>query len=151
MAASLRFDIFHSADIRVSTNPLELATGDTPFVGAEIEMQGAERCFFIISVGELADTDATLTPLVEDEFGAAGFNAVADAQLIPTTGAEQVLSDDAAGEDGILVIGYQGSGDRVRLTLTPASNTGVIVVSVAAILTGMSHGPRRTAQAVLVS
>lgn len=148
MASTLRFDIFHSADSRISTSPLELATGDTPFVGAEIAMQGFERCFFLIAVGEFADTDATLTPLVEDEFGAAGFNAVADLQLIPTTGAELVLADDAAGEDATLVIGYQGNGDRVRLTLTPASNTGVLVVSVIALLTGADHGARRTVQVV---
>ena len=146
MTQSLRFDLFHSAGFRLS-NPPTREAGNAADQGVGVDMTGFERCFFLIAVGTFADAAAELTPLVEHRNGADAYTAVADADMIPDAAAELQITQ--ANDDRMLVIGYQGGRDDVRLTLTTTNNAGNVDFSAVAVLTGARHTPQRTTQAVI--
>lgn len=108
-------------------------------------MQGFKSLVWLLVLGEIADADVTFTLLIEegDDSGLSDAAAVADAQLDPTElVARPLFSDD----DTIRKIGYVGEKRFVRLTLTPAANTGNMFIAVVAILGDADQRPT-TAQA----
>lgn len=81
----------------------------------------------LIAVGTIADTDATLTVLVEDSDDNSTFTAVADDFLIGTeAGAGFAATDD----NKTAKIGYAGHKRHVRVTVTPANNTGAADIAI---------------------
>ena len=76
---------------------------------------------FLIALGTVADADATFTVLVEDSDDNVTFAAVVDDFLIGTE-AGLALNFDSDNKTG--KIGYAGLKRHVRITVTPANNTG---------------------------
>lgn len=115
-------------------------TDNTAAVSAIIDTQGYGSLTFVIATGTLSDADATVTALVE-EGNAANLSdaaAVADADLI---GTEALASFTFADDGETRKIGYVGSKRYVRLTLTPAANTGNIPLAAIAVLGHPASAP----------
>lgn len=76
---------------------------------------------FLIALGTIADADVTFTALVEDSSDNSTWTAVADDFLLGTEAGLglQFDSDNKTGK-----IGYAGAERYVRVTLTPANNSG---------------------------
>ncbi|HYH63347.1 MAG TPA: hypothetical protein VD866_01475 [Urbifossiella sp.] len=139
----MRQDLHNNIQVLSVIDPYDHGTGDTAKVGEIIDRQDAQALEFIIQTGSLADADATFTVLVEDGDASdlTGGAAVVDAELLGTeAGASFIFSDD----NKVAKIGYLGSKRYVRLTLTPANNTGAVLVSACAILSGLRGAPNTT-------
>jgi len=100
-----------------------------------VDMQGYRSLEFVINVGTLADTNATFTVLVEEgaESDLSDNSAVADVDLLGVEAAATGASFTFADDDTIERIGYIGTKRYVRLTITPAGNTGAADLGVVAI------------------
>lgn len=110
-----------------------LAQSDnTAIVSSVIDMQGYHGLNFVILSGSLADADATFTVLVEhdDVVGMGTATAVSDDELIGTeAAASYTFSEDST----LKTIGYAGTKRYVRLTITPANNTGSAIFAAVAV------------------
>lgn len=126
-------DLHNNIEIRPAIVPY-VATDNTAAVSAIIDCAGFDGLEFAIATGTLADEDATFTVLVEhaDEVGFNVTNvAVPDGSLLGTeAGASFLFSADNV----VKKIGYRGTKRFVRLTLTPALNTGNAPLAAVAIL-----------------
>ena len=118
----------------------QVATNNTALVSSVIDTANATEVTFYINNGTLADTDATFTVLVEDD-DASGFGtgaAVADEYLVPVeSSASYTFAEDAK----VRTIAYTGPKRYVRLTITPANNTGNAPISAICILSGLRTQP----------
>jgi len=139
-------DLFSNVKIATLWDPIDLGSGNTEKVSEIIDLQGFDSCVIHLAFGSIADADATFTVLVEEGNSATLTDnaAVADADLIGTeVGATPLFSNDNTG----FKIGYVGAKRYIRVTLTPAANTGAILTSAVAILGNPNQAPQ-TAQAV---
>lgn len=115
------FDILSTAKPEQGFAPVTV-TDNTATETGEIDMQGYEGLMFIINIGTLADADATFTVAVtESDTSGGSFTAVADAFLIETEADASFTFDD---DDTTREIGYVGKKRYVKLSVTPANNTG---------------------------
>jgi hypothetical protein len=117
------------------------AGDNTAQVGAIIDRLGFDSLLFLINTGTLADADVTFTVLVEDGDVAnlSDAAAVTDAELIGQDAASATAPEGQAGfqfdDDGeVRKIGYRGNKRYVRMTITPANNTGAWPIGVVALL-----------------
>ena len=136
-------DLHHNVKISSAVNPARV-TDNTAQVGNIIDMQGYQSLEFAL-MANIPDSDATLTPLVEhgDASNLSDAAAVADDFLLGTE-SDATL---AAGDDNVVKkVGYVGSKRYVRLTLTPASNTGNMDLCAMAIQGGARHNPAGSTQ-----
>jgi len=127
-------DLFNSINLKKGIAPYDHATGDTAVTSEIIDMQPNSSLTFAIATGSLADADATFTVLVEegDAANLSDAAAVADVDLLGTEAlAAPLFSDDSK----VFKIGYKGIKRYVRLTITPANNTGAALLCVIAIVT----------------
>jgi len=127
-------DLFNSINLKKGIAPYDHATGDAAVSTDIIDMQPNSSLTFAIATGSLADADATFTVLVEegDASNLSDAAAVADADLLGTEAlAAPLFSDD----NKVFKIGYKGIKRYVRLTITPANNTGAALLCVIAIVT----------------
>lgn len=109
-----------------------VVSDNTAAVGTVVDRAGFDSLEFIILTGTLADADATFTVLVEHaDANFTGEAAVADAQLLGTE-AEASFQFDDDGE--VRKIGYRGGKRYVRLTITPANNSGSAPIAACAVL-----------------
>jgi hypothetical protein len=110
----------------------EGASDNTALVCAIIDNQGFESLTYAIQTGTLADADATFTVLLEegDESDLSDAAGVADVDLI---GTEAAASFTFTNDNVTRKLGYKGSKRYTRLTITPASNTGLWGCAVIAI------------------
>jgi hypothetical protein len=139
----MRQDLHNNIKVLSVFDPIDLGTGNTAKVGEIIDRQDAMALEFLIQTGSLADADATFTVLVEDgnDSGLSDAAAVDDSYLLGTeAGASFIFSDD----NKIAKIGYTGPNRYVRLTVTPANNTGVVLISACAILGTLRGAPNTT-------
>lgn len=112
-------------------------TNNTAQVCNVIDTLGHEGLCFGIITGTLADTDATFTVLMEDgDTGTAGTTTLTDAATVVTAqlngtaaGASFTFADDGKASK----LGYVGNKRYVRVTVTPANNTGNAPMGVLAI------------------
>ena len=126
-------DLFNNINLKRAISPAAAVTDNTAFVSQIIDMQGNAACVFAILTGSLADADATFTALLEEsaESDLSGSNAVADEDLLGT----EALAGFAFGDDDkCFKLGYKGIKRYVRLTVTPANNTGNAFVAAVALL-----------------
>lgn len=116
-------DLMNSIAPARGISPAAATTDNTPVVSEIFDTLGFESATFILLTGALADADATYTVLVEDGDAAnlSDAAAVADAQLV---GTEVEASFTFADDDSVRKIGYIGGKRYVRVTVTPANNTG---------------------------
>ena len=114
--------------------PKAAVTDNTAFVSAIIDRRGYDALTFLIITGTNADADATYTVLVEDGDASdlvADGAAVSDDQLV---GTEALAAFTFADDGECRKIGYIGDKRYVRLTITPANNTGNAFVAAIALL-----------------
>ena len=132
-------DLHNNVKISRALSPVTI-TDDTAQVSEIIDTRGFDSLEFAIATGTLADADATFTVLVEDgdDSGLSDNAAVADAELL---GTEADASFTFAEDDSVFKIGYVGSKRYVRLTITPANNTGNAPLSVVAIQGNAHQSP----------
>lgn len=102
---------------------------NTAQVSQIIDLQGFESAMFTINIGTIADADAAFTPLLE-EGDAADLSdnaAVADSDMIsmtPGTAPETAAAFQFDSDNQVRTLGYIGGKRFIRLTITPANNTG---------------------------
>lgn len=124
------FDIYNTLQEKQVLAPAAI-TDNTARVGSVVDLIGFDAVKFSISTGALADADATFTVLVEDSDDNVIFAPVADDFLL---GTEAEASFTFADDNKQRSIGYNGSKRYVRLTITPANNSGSATFGVTAIL-----------------
>lgn len=144
-------DLINSIKAARAISPAAATTDNTAWVSEIIDTYGAEGVMFLIAAGSLADADATFTVLVEDgdDSGLSDAAAVPDASLIGTDAAGSA-PEVAAGfnfdeDNEVHKIGYVPRKRYVRLTVTPANNTGNAFISAIAVLGGLRHKPAQYA------
>ena len=140
----MRQDLHNNIQVLSVFDPIDLGTGNTAKVGEIIDRQDAMALEFIIQTGSLADADATFTVLVEDGDDSRPCPTT-PRSTTPTCSAPRpahsfIFSDD----NKIAKIGYVGSKRYVRLTVTPANNTGAVLISACAILGSLRAAPNTT-------
>lgn len=113
--------------------PGAAVTDNTPSVSAIIDTAGYESVTFVLNLGALVDADATFTVLVEDG-SASNLSDAAAVDDLFLVGTEALASFTFADDNKCRKIGYVGSRRYVRLTVTPAANTGNAFVSAVALL-----------------
>lgn len=133
-------DLMNSIAPKRAISPATAVTDNTAIVSQIIDVLGYGSLTFVILTGALADTDATFTVLVEhgDAANLSDAAAVPDADLL---GTEALASFTFADDDKVFKIGYVGIKRYVRLTVTPAGNSGNAFVSAVAILGHPAIGP----------
>lgn len=113
--------------------PGAAVTDNTAQVSQIIDTAGFESLMLALITGTLSDADATFTVLVEDGNASnlSDAAAVADKFLIGTeAGASFTFADDGETRK----IGYIGDKRYVRVTVTPANNTGNLFMAGIAVL-----------------
>jgi len=115
-------------NIKVLDNTCVTITDNTAQV-ATADRAGFEAVEFLIALGTLADADATLTVLVEDSDDNSAWAAVADDFLLGVENMGLDFADDLATGK----IGYVGDKRYVRVTVTPANNTGSLPIAIVAL------------------
>lgn len=109
-------------------SPAAAVTDNTAFVSTILDTAGFDQNEFVWVSGSIADADVTFTVLVEDgdDSGLSDAAAVADANLLGTEAGAAPLftSDNKTGK-----IGYIGPKRYLRVTITPAANSGNIFLA----------------------
>ncbi|WP_416358221.1 hypothetical protein ACLNGM_10050 [Aureimonas phyllosphaerae] len=116
-------DIASRLDFKPGLTPAAPITDNTPLVSRILDRIGYESAAFVVMTGQLVDADATFAVTVEhgDAANLSDATAVPADQLNGTlTGA----SFNFAADDTIRKIGYVGGKRYVRVTITPAANSG---------------------------
>lgn len=133
-------DFANSIEVRRAIAPAAATTDNTPFVSSIIDLAGFGKLVFAILLGSLADADATFAVLIEhgDQANLSDAAAAPDASL---TGTEAGAGFTFADDNKVRKIGYVGSKRYVRLTITPANNTGNVFLAAVAILSSGRYGP----------
>lgn len=119
----------------------QVATDNTPLVGAIIDSAGYDSVTYVIQTGTLADADATFAVLLEDgdESDLSDNAAVADAYLIGT----EALAGFTYADDGEpRKLGYKGLKRYTRLTITPSGNSGNAPIAAVCQLGHPLSGPQ---------
>jgi hypothetical protein len=126
-------DLFNHVTPLPAIVPAAAVTDNTASVSAIIDTRGYESLTFLLQSGSLADADATFTVLVEDGNASnlSDAAAVVDAELL---GTEALASFTFADDSKTRKIGYVGHKRYVRLTVTPANNTGNAFITAIALL-----------------
>lgn len=124
----MRTDLHNNIDLKRGISPAAATTDNAAWVSQIVDTAGYDACEFIILTGSLADADATFTVLVEDGATAnlTDASAVADQYLL---GLESIASFNFVADDKVRKIGYVGMKRYVRVTITPANNTGSAFVA----------------------
>ena len=107
---------------RAIAPPAAAPTGNTAIVSTILDTSGFDQNEFVLLTGSIADADATFTILVEDgdDSSLSDNAAVADANLLGTESPAFLFSDD----NKTYKIGYIGTKRYLRVTITPAANSG---------------------------
>ena len=98
-------------------------TGNTAIVGAIMDMQGFSAAEFLITLGTVVTSGTTYTALLEEGAVAnlSDAAAVADADLLGTEALASFIDSEI---NTTKKLGYKGNKRYIRLTMTPAGNTG---------------------------
>lgn len=133
-------DLANHLTVRRAISPAAAISDNTALISQIIDKTGYESLMFAIATGSLADADATFTVLVEhgDAANLSDAAAVPDSQL---TGTEAAASFNFGHDDATRKIGYVGPKRYVRLTITPANNSGSSFIAAIAILSDTRYWP----------
>ena len=121
-------------------SPAAATTDNTPIVSSIVDTAGYSSLAFILNLGALADADATFAVTVDH----GDDPALTDAAAVPAdklTGTLALAGFTFADDNKLRKIGYVGSKRYVRLTITPANNTGSTFVSAIALLGDSRFSP----------
>jgi len=119
-------------------SPVSVAD-NTAQVGQIIDRLGFESLAYIISLGSIADADATFAVLLEegDAANLSDAAAVADVGMVSQTAG--TAPETAAGfqfddDNEVRKLGYVGNKRYTRLTITPSANASAALLSAVAAL-----------------
>jgi hypothetical protein len=138
-------DTIHNESYKVAIPPVVVAD-NTAQVGNWIDRSGYDTLSFAFLTGTLADADATFTVLMEEASAADHSDnaAVADSDMLSETkgtAPEAAASFNHSNSNFTSKIGYVGGKQYVRVTVTPASNSGNAPLAAIAILGNPSVRP----------
>lgn len=122
----------------VQVLPPVAITDNTARVGTVVNNVGFDAVEYVINIGTLADADATFTVLLEDSADNITYAPVVDDFLI---GTEAAASFTFANDNVPKRLGYNGSKQYTRMTITPANNTGSAIFGVTATQGYPIHAP----------
>ena len=113
---------------------------NTAAVSAIIDTFGYAQCEFLITLGSIADADATFAVTLEhgDDSGLSDTAAVTSANLQGTLAAAGFQYDS---DNGVRRIGYLKSKRYVRLTVTPTNNSSAAIFGCTALLGAPTLSP----------
>lgn len=134
-------DLANSLAVRRMISPAAAAqTDNTAIVSQIVDLAGFQSSMIAIMAGNLADADAVFTTLLEhgDASNLSDAAAVPDSQL---TGTEALASFTFADDNAVKKLGYVGPKRYLRLTITPANNTGAAIFAAVAILSSARYWP----------
>ena len=122
------YDITNSLNPKRGMSPVAATTDDTAYVSQILDCQGLYGAMFVLLTGSIADVDATFTVLVQhgDVSNLSDAVAVPDDEL---NGTEALATPLFSSDDKCFKIGYRGNKRYVRVTVTPAANTGNIFMA----------------------
>jgi hypothetical protein len=133
----------------VVTAPISGAADNTASTGTGVDRLGFESLELVITLGVIADADATFAVEVqESDASGSGYTAVADADLIGTE-AQAAFAFDSDG--GVRKIGYKGTKRYVRTVITPSNNAGAWLHAVTAVLGNARRSPSQTGDGAAVT
>lgn len=115
-------DLHNHIDVRRALSPKAAVTDNTAYVSEIVNRKGFNSLELVLAIGANTDTNALFTVLIEhgDQANLSDATAVADADLL---GTEALASFTAADDDNkVKKIGYTGSKQYVRATVTPSGN-----------------------------
>jgi hypothetical protein len=120
--------------------PGAAVTDNTPIVSSIIDRLGFNSLAILIAMGDLADTNATFAVTMEhgDEANLSDTAAV-PAELL--SGTLALAGFTYTHDNKTRKVGYVGGKRYVRLTITPAGNTGNAFVSAVAVLGHPASAP----------
>lgn len=119
----MRRDLHNDCKWTNAEPPVAAVTDNTPYVSSILDTAEFFANEFLGLLGAIADADVSFTVLVEhgDQANLSDAAAVPDSQLLGTeAGAAFLFSDD----NKAFKIGYRGSKRYIRVTITPANNSG---------------------------
>lgn len=142
----MRADLHNNIKAVRGISPAAAVTDNTAFVSQIVDTAGFNSVEFIGQFGAIADADCTFTVLVEDGDAAnLSDNAAVDDQYL--LGVEAMV--DGSGnqlrydsDDKTFKIGYAGPKRYVRVTVTPAANSGNIFLAGVWVLGHPRTGPQ---------
>lgn len=121
-------DLHNEIKVSRGMSPVAATTDNTAYVSQILDTANFGSTEFVWLAGSIADADVTFTVLVEhgDAANLSDAAAVPDEDLLGTeVGAAPLFgSDNQVGK-----IGYKGSKRYVRVTITPAANSGNIFLA----------------------
>lgn len=123
-------------------SPAAATTDNTAYVSQIIDCANFTSNTFIGQFGSVADADTTFTVLVEDgnDSGLSDNAAVDDAYLIGV----EAMGIQYDSDNKAFKIGYKGPKRYVRVTITPANNSGNIFLSGSWVQMGARSLPQTT-------
>jgi hypothetical protein len=138
-------DSIHNEKYLVAIPPV-VVTDNTAQVGAWIDRSGYNSLSFAILTGTLADADATFTVLMEEASASdqSDHATVADQDMLSQvegTAPEAAASFTFANDNFAGKIAYIGGKQFVRVTVTPAANSGAAPLAAVAKLSHASVRP----------
>lgn len=126
----MRVDMTSDLGCSVGMPPVAATTDNTAFVSTILDTKDKHAVSALLLTGTLGDADATFTTLLEESAASnmAGANTVAAAETVLT----QASAGFTFASDNVpRKIGYLGSKRYIRLTVTPANNTGNVFLAMA--------------------
>lgn len=134
-------DMLNQIHPLIGLAPLAAAIADnTAQVSSIIDTRGYDSLTFLIATGILADADATFAVTMDhgEVSNLSDATAVAATDLVTTL----ALAGFTFADDGeTRKVAYIGTKRYVRLTITPAANTGAAPLAVIALLGNPSRQP----------
>lgn len=114
--------------------------GNAAMVGAIMDMQGFGAAEFLITLGTITTSGTTYTALLEEGAVAnlSDAAAVADADLLGTEALASFIDSEV---NTTKKLGYKGNKRYIRLTMTPAGNTGASTMSAVCVKARPSIAP----------
>ena len=138
-------DTVHNTKFVVSIPPV-IPTNNTAQVGNWIDRSGFDSLSFAIQTGTIVTEGATFTVLMEEASAAdqSDHAAVADQDMLSQVAG--VAPETAAGlgvavSNNTAKIGYIGGKQYVRITVTPAANSGAAPMAAVAVLGHAAQAP----------
>lgn len=115
-------DLFSNIKCSLAEPPVAAVTDNTAKVSEILDTANFGSAVFVGVMGTNGDADCTYTVLVEhsDDSGMSGATAVPDEQLHGV----EAMGLDFASDNKVFKIGYCGDKRYLRVTVTPANNTG---------------------------
>lgn len=135
-------DLHNNILVTEAIAPAAATTDNTAFVSAVLDLSLASgaKVEFIGVFGSIADADVTFTFLVEDSADNSSFGTVDPTQLLGTI----TPGINFASDNKTVKIGYIGIKRYVRVTITPANNSGNIFLAAVWIQAGLRKAPKST-------